>query len=79
MTTTHFIALLAAAVLWSAAVAYSRHRWPYLGCRTCGGTGRRFEPLVFTVLCLRRARAWRPCGACSGGGQRSRPKGLALR
>ena len=66
-------------LVWLALVAYSRRRWPYLGCRRCGGTGRRFEPLLLTWVCLRARRAWRACDACAGSARRERPRGLALR
>jgi hypothetical protein len=59
-------ALALAVVVWGITVGYSRRTWPYLGCKTCGGTGRDYEPFLLALLCLRRKRAWRDCGACSG-------------
>ncbi len=55
-----------AIVAWGMTVGYSRRTWPYLGCKTCGGTGRNYEPLLLALLCLRRKRAWRDCAMCSG-------------
>ncbi|GAB3232245.1 hypothetical protein GCM10027447_27870 [Glycomyces halotolerans] len=79
MTPTQILVLsLGLIALWLAAVAYSRHRWPYLGCRACGGTGKKFEWIVFTWACFRLRRAWRACDTCHGSARRERPRGLAL-
>ncbi|MDA1359757.1 hypothetical protein O1R50_08995 [Glycomyces luteolus] len=58
--------LALAVVVWGMTVGYSRRTWPYLGCKTCGGTGRDYEPLLLALLCLRRKRAWRDCAVCNG-------------
>jgi hypothetical protein len=75
--TVYTVALVA---LWAVAVVYSRRRWPRIGCRTCGGDGKHFEPLAFRIVCFRwRRRAWRPCDACDGSAWKLRPQGLGLR
>jgi hypothetical protein len=66
--------------LWVVAVVFSRRRWPRIGCKSCGGEGKRYEPLLFRLICFRwRRRAWRPCDECSGAAWQLRPQGLSLR
>lgn len=68
MTTLAWIGLgLGAAAGWAIAVSYAFRRYPNFGCRSCGGTGKKFEPLWLAVLCFRLGRrAWGPCHDCSG-------------
>lgn len=53
-------------VVWGLLVGYSRCTWPYLGCKTCGGTGRDYEPRLLALLCFRLKCAWRDCAVCQG-------------
>lgn len=57
---------------WFCVLLYSKRTFPWIGCKSCGGTGKIFEPLWMAWACGRRRRAFRPCTDCSGGGKKQR-------
>jgi hypothetical protein len=66
------LCVLIAFLIWFTVLIYSKRTFPLIGCKSCGATGKIFEPLWMAWLCGRRRRAFRLCTACSGGGKTQR-------
>jgi hypothetical protein len=66
-----------ALVGWTFAIFYSKRNFPLLGCRSCGATGKIWEPVWMAWLCFRSRRAFRLCTACSGSARYSRKHPLS--
>lgn len=58
---------IAVVAAWAATAHYAFRHYPNFGCRSCNGSGRKYENVFLALLCFRfTRRAWGPCKDCSG-------------
>lgn len=61
---------------WAAVVVYSKRRFTLLGCRSCGSTGKVWEPIWMAWLCFRTRPAFHLCTSCGGSARYDRKRYL---